>query len=355
MVVKRKPKLLFFVILLAIILIIVGGSFIYLSSPVNSKDTENVEVEIASGTSTSKIGSILKDKGLIRSELLFKIYVKVYNVSSLKASTYQLNRSMSLSDIIGVLEEGNTYNPNAIKLTFKEGLRVVDYAKVISSDTNNSYDDVVSIFKDLDYASELIEKYWFLTDAILDEDIYYPLEGYLAPDTYYFDNADVDVSTIIETMLDEMDKKLDAYKEEISSDVHGYLTMASIVELEGTNTENRSMIVGIFKNRLSRGMNLGSDVTTYYGLQADMKNDLSSADFASVNAYNTRSTTMIGKMPVGPICNPSLSSIEASLHPTDSDYLYFVADKNGKIYYTKTMAEHESKIAEIKANGDWIF
>jgi UPF0755 protein len=64
---------------------------------------------------------------------------------------------------------------------------------------------------------------------------------------------------------------------------------------------------------------------------------------------------MIGKMPVGPICNPSLSSIEASAKPTDNDYLFFVADKNGKIYYTKTNAEHEKKVAEIKANGDWIW
>ena len=60
-------------------------------------------------------------------------------------------------------------------------------------------------------------------------------------------------------------------------------------------------------------------------------------------------------MPIGPICNPGLSSIEASINPIDSDYLFFVADKNGKIYYTKTNREHEAKIAEIKANGDWIW
>ena len=64
---------------------------------------------------------------------------------------------------------------------------------------------------------------------------------------------------------------------------------------------------------------------------------------------------MIGKMPVGPICNPSKSSIEASANPTQTDYMFFVADKNGKIYYTKTNAEHEKKIKEIKDNGDWIW
>ena len=64
---------------------------------------------------------------------------------------------------------------------------------------------------------------------------------------------------------------------------------------------------------------------------------------------------MMGRMPIGPICNPSDVSIEASVIPTTNDYLFFVADKNGNIYYTKTMYEHEKKVAEIKANGDWIW
>jgi UPF0755 protein len=100
---------------------------------------------------------------------------------------------------------------------------------------------------------------------------------------------------------------------------------------------------------------MGSDVTTYYALQRPMTSDLTTKQFATVNPYNTRSTTMIGKLPIGPISNPSDESIEATLHYTDNDYLFFVADKNGKIYYTKTNREHEAKIAEIKANGDWIW
>ena len=185
--------------------------------------------------------------------------------------------------------------------------------------------------------------------------IYYPLEGYLAPNTYHFDNKDVSVEEIIETMLEQMKKELEPFKNDMVSNPHYYLTMASIVELEGTNTDNRKMIVGIFENRLNSGMNLGSDVTTYYGLQVPMTSDLTTEQFASINLYNTRSTTMIGKMPVGPICNPGISSIEASVKPTNNDYLFFVADKNGKIYYSKTNNEHEKKIAEIKANGDWIW
>ena len=205
------------------------------------------------------------------------------------------------------------------------------------------------------YLQTLISKYWFLTDSILDTNIYYSLEGYLAPNTYHFKNKDVSIETILETLLDQMSKDLDKYRAIIEKNPHYYFTMASIVELEGTNADNRKMIAGIFENRLKANMNLGSDVTTYYGLQVAMTSDLTSEQFASVNAYNTRSTTMVGKMPVGPICSVGISSIEASISPQTSDYLFFVADKNGKIYYSKTMSEHSQKIAEIKAKGDWIW
>ena len=351
---KQKKSSLIMLVIIAFIVIVLG-IYLFCTGPVDKKNTELIDVSIESGTSVNQIADILKDKGLIRSPLLFKIYVKIYDVDSLKAATYQLSPSMNLKEIIEQLEKGSTYNPNLVVLTFKEGERITDFAKTIEKNTNTSYDEVLSIINDKEYLNTLINEYWFLTPDILNADIYYPLEGYLAPDTYHFENKDVEVKAIIKKMLDEMDNVLEPYQSTIINDVHKYMTMASIVELEGTNTENRKMIVGIFNNRLNSGMNMGSDVTTYYGLQVAMTSDLTSEQFASTNAYNTRSTTMIGKLPVGPICSPSKSSIEASLNPTASDYLFFVADKNGKIYYTKTMQEHDQKIAEIKAKGDWIW
>lgn len=354
--VKRKAKPLLILIVFMFIVGVAGvGSCIYFTGPIDKNNAEDIDIVIKSGTNTSDIAEILKSNDLIRSKLFFKVYVKLYNVKSLKAATYKFNKTMGLPEIVEELENGSSYNPDMVKLTFKEGLRITDYAKVIENNTNNSYDDVIATINDEVYVKELINKYWFLTDKILDSSIYYPLEGYLAPDTYHFDNRDVDIKTIIETMLNEMDKKLTKYKDKISNDVHYYMTMASIVELEGTNLENMKMIVGIFENRINSGMNLGSDVTTYYGLQKPMTSDLTTEEFASVNAYNTRSTTMIGKMPVGPICSPGEEGIEASVNPTDSDYLFFVADKHGKIYYTKTNKEHDQKVAEIKKNGDWIW
>lgn len=352
---KFKPKPLL-IVLVTIIVIVVSllMTFIYLVSPVDRRDNEEVKVVIEKGSNGTQIGDTLKEKRIIKSKLLFKVYLKIYHVNNLKASTYKFKRSMSLREVIKLLENGYVSNDDALKLTFKPGERVTNYAKVISNNTDVSYDEVIAIMKDKQYISGLINEYWFLTDKILDDNIYYPLEGYLAPDTYFFDE-DVEVKEIIKTLLDEMENNLEPYKATMSTDPHYYMTMASIVQLEGTNTENRKQIVGVFKNRMASGYNLGSDVTTYYALQADMKEDLSAAQFATINPYNTRGANMIGKMPIGPICNPSTSSIEASVNPGQNDYLFFVADKHGNIFFTKTNAEHDKKVAEIKAKGDWIF
>ena len=352
---KRKIKPLFFILIGILIIGILIGGFFFFTGPVNSFDKKDIEVEIPSGTSREKIGEILKEKGLIRSTTVFKLYLKMNKANNLKAATYLLNKSMDVSTIIKELEKGSNYNPNRVILTFKEGERVTSYAKLIEKKTNNSYDDVINTINDKDYLQELISKYWFLTDSILDSDIYYPLEGYLAPETYFFDNKDVSVKEIINTLLKQEEKVLEKYKDKISNNPHYYITMASIVELEGTNSENMKTIASVFENRLKSRMNLGSDVTTYYGLQVAMTSDLTSEQFASVNAYNTRSTSMIGKMPIGPISNPSIEALDASINHESSDYYYFVADKHGKVYFTKTLTEHNQKVAEIKKNGDWIW
>ena len=128
-----------------------------------SNDSEEVVVEIKSG-SVASIGKTLYENGLIHSELIFKIYVKLNSVDSLKASTYKLNKNMNLKEIINILEEGNSYNPDQVVITFKEGLNVRKIAKLVEEETNNSYDDFMGLMVDKTYINELIDKYWFLDD-----------------------------------------------------------------------------------------------------------------------------------------------------------------------------------------------
>lgn len=352
MTIKFKPRPLLLVVLLAVILLILGISWVYLASPVDKNDKKDIEVEITKGISVVKISTILKEEKLIRSKTLFKVYIKLYSNKTLKAGNYMLNRSMSLSEIVEVLEEGSKFDSNTLKLTFKEGQRITDYAKVVADSTNNNYEDVIAIFKDKNYMSELINKYWFLTNNILQDGIYYPLEGYLAPDTYYFKDSDVDTKEIIERMLDEMNKELTEYRVSLGNNVHYYLTMASIVELEGKTLEDRQNIMGVFNNRISAGMHLGSDVTTYYAFQASMSTKLTSEQYNTTNPYNTRPTSKVGP-PIGPICNPDLTSIQASINPINNNYLYFVADSNGKVYYSRTIDEQNKVIQDLISSGKW--
>ena len=352
----KRNILITILVVLGCLLIGLFAVYQVLSAPVDKNSNALVEVVIPRGMTTKNIAKLLKNKNLIRNDTFFRIYLKLNGVSSLKASTYSLKKNMSMQKLCEILEKGNQYNPDVVTITFKEGKSFTAYALEIADHTNHTYEEVITLGSDTTYLQTLITKYWFLTDEILNTNIYYPLEGYLAPNTYQFKNKNVSIEEIFEVMLEQTAKELQAYqKEKLDFTIHEYLALASMLEQEGTNSNNRKMIAGVFNNRLQRGMNLGSDVTTYYAVQAPMTSDLTTAQFNTANPYNTRGPGMQGKLPIGPICNPSKSSIDASFHPTENEYLYFVADKNGKIYYTKTNNEHLQKVQEIKDKGDWIW
>ncbi len=339
-------------------LLCIGGSIFYQIniSPIDSNSKKEIEVSIPSGMSTEKIAELLEKKGLIRNAFLFRLYLKFNHISTLKASTYSFQKNMSTQEIVRLLEKGNQYNPDVITITFQEGKTIKQYAKVLAKKTNIQEEEFLSKMQDRTYIQSLISTYWFLTDQILKEEIYYPLEGYLAPDTYEFKNKEVSIEEVIQTLLNQTQKILKPYQSTFETqNVHDVLTLASISQLEGKSKEDQAKIVGVFQNRLKKGMNLGSDVTTYYAFQEEMDSDLTSEMFQTYNPYNTRSSAMIGKLPIGPICNPSFQAIDAALNPEENDYLYFVADKYGKIFYTKTEKEHLQKVEEIKNKGDWIW
>ena len=358
----KKYKII--VLILTILLVgifLVAFLYNYAISAV-SKNNEPVVVEIKEGTIYS-IGETLYQNNLIRNMLIFKIYVKLNGIKDLKASTYEFNRNMKLKEIISMLEKGNSYNPDEVRITFKEGLNVRRIARIVDEETNNSYDDFINIMSDADFINSLIEKYWFLTDNIKNSKIYYPLEGYLFPNTYAFLNKDVSVKEIVITMLDETNKQLEPYKskiEEFTKDgvvdsVHKFMTLASIVELEGASANDRASVAGVFYNRIKEGWVLGSDVTTYYYLKIDdFKQSLNGNPnlYTCDNAYNTRCTSFVG-LPVGPISNPGKESIEATANYTKHNYYYFVADCKGKTYLSKDPTEHYNTIQRLKNEGNW--
>ena len=342
-----------------ILLITIIGLIWYVASisKVSRKDDE-IEVTIPLGSGTNKIAEILKENKLIKSKMAFKLYVKLNKVTNFQAGKYYLKQNMNVKEITQMLQTGIMHDPNQLSITYIEGKNMRWLAKKIEETTNNSQESVMQVLEDENYINSLIDKYWFLTDEIKQDEIYYPLEGYLFPDTYAIKNKDVTVEEIFEKMLDKMEDVLEEYKSEIEKSkysVHQILTIASIIETESMNSEGRKDVSSVIYNRLNRGMAIQSDVTTYYSVKANMGDrDLYQKELDTYNAYNTRGPNMEGKLPIGPVASVSKSSIEAALEPNNTDYIFFVADKNGKLYFTKTASEHNRIISELKEEGLWF-
>lgn len=342
------------VVLLAVIAVV--GAIIWYKvniGAVQKDEGQTIRVEIEEGSGTLVIADLLEQNNVIKSANAMKVFVKLNKISNLQAGKYDLNNSEDLQNILLHIQNGEVVNEE-VKITFVEGKNMRSIAKAIAQNTVNTEEDVFNLLEDDEYIDSLIEKYWFLTDDIKNEDIYYPLEGYLLPDTYIFENDQVSVKTIFNVMLNYMDNFLTEHKDEIKYNIHELMTLASITELEGVSDEDRKEIVGVLINRLHSGMSLGSDVTTYYAFKVDMgERDLYAKELNTENPYNTRGPNMGGKLPVGPICNPSKNAIIDTLNYTETDNLYFVADKNKKVYFTKTNEEHNNLIKQLKENGLW--
>ncbi len=351
---KKKIIIILGTVLVIIILFI---AFYFAGLKAVSKNETKIIFVINAGDSKADIINALAASGLIKSKISAYIYVGLHQNLNLQAGEYELSENMSLEEILANFNNGKVVEKdNTFSLTFVEGKKLKDYAQIIANATNTSKEEVINTLADKTYLQELIEKYWFLTDDILNEEIYFPLEGYLFADTYEFYQGS-SIKNIVEKMLDEMGNILDEYSSFISEssyNVHEILTLASIVEVEGSNSDDRAGVAGVFYNRLENNWSLGSDATTYYAAQVDFsERDLYMSEINDINAYNTRPAAMAGKLPVGPICTPSKESIYAALNPSKHDYYYFVADKTGKTYFTKTNAEHNNMVASLKANGLW--
>ena len=352
---KRFRNIALALVVISFFLVVAVCTFYNINMAKVSNDNTLKEVTIKAG-SINSIANTLKENNLIKNITIFKVYTRITNKTKLKAVTYNFREDMGVKKIVSLLEEGKTNENN---ITFKEGINVRGIAKLISKKTNNSYDSIITIMNDNNYIDELISKYWFLTNDIKNKNIYYPLEGYLFPDTYNV-MKDTDIKDIITKMLDETDNKLSKYKDSITNNklsIHEIITLASVVELEVANKDDRKSVAGIFLNRLDSKYfpTLGSDATSYYGAKIDdwSTNRLTSVELNDCsNKYNTRCAYNKG-LPVGPIGNPSIESIEAVLNPEKHNYYYFVNDCKGKLYMSKNETEHNNIINKLKKENNW--
>lgn len=356
---KRKfsiRKFALFLIVLSVIIVAIGVVFYKNGISKVSSDEKAQSFIVKSGSTYLTLAPELKKQDLIKSEFFYKLYIKIHRPSNLSAGIYELNQNMDVSEIISTLSNDKNMKQDVVRMTFREGLNVRQVASIIEENTSFTSEEVINKINNQTYLDTLINKYWFITNDVKNNQIYYALEGYLYPNTYQWKKEELNLENILGKMIDETGKQLEPYKTQIQNSnysVHQILTLASLIELEAVTKEDRKGVSGVFHNRLNNKWSLGSDVTTYYSAKKSMTESLTTAELNTCNGYNTRCTNMVG-LPVGPIDSPSISSIDAALNPTKSNYYFFVADKNKKVYFTKDITEHNNIIAKLKKEGLWL-
>ena len=342
----------------------VTGVFVYTYidsalKPVDARSTEYVTVEIPSGSSAKEIGSILEKQGLIKSGQVFNYYTKFKSYANFQSGYYNLQKSMSLDSIAKELQKGGTDTPqppSVGKLTIPEGYTLDQIAQAVEKSSNKkvsiSAKDFLAKAQDEAFITKMVAKYPKLLSGLptKDKGVKYRLEGYLFPATYHY-TADTTVESLIEQMLAAMDSNLSKYYDTLSSKnltVNDVLSVASLVEKEGSTDEDRKNIASVFYNRLNQGMPLQSNIAILYA-QGKLGQKTTLAEDAAIDtnidsAFNVYKNP--GLMP-GPVDSPSLSAIEATINPNKTDYLYFVANtETGTVYYATTYEEHAKNVEE---------
>jgi UPF0755 protein len=345
-------KIVSICLIVLIIAFVIAGTtaFYYVKSgldAIDSKDEQLIDIHIPIGSTSTKIGVILEENGLIKNASFFRYYVRYKNESGFQAGDYQLSKSMDIEEIIDALKDGTVYQNYALTFTIPEGRWLENILNVIAEKTNHKVDDLQAKVKDKEYLESLIEKYEFLTDDILDERIRWPLEGYLFPARYDFIEENPSIETIIDAMLQRTEKVLDKFSNELDKSkysTHEILTLASIIEGEAQKSEDRYTISGVLYNRLKINMALQVDPTVAYAHGSHIKE----TKYGHLNIDSPYNTYRYAGIPVGPINNPGEASIKSALQPEQHKNLYFYATSDGKVIYSETFQQHKDVLKKYR-------
>lgn len=305
---------------------------------------ERVQMEIPAGASTSEIGMLLKENGLIRKSWFFAPYVwwKGY-ARKLQAGVFEIPPQAQIDEILEILTKGKR---DVVRVTIPEGFTVEQIADRLAKELNIDREAFLEAVQKEDY------KYSFVQNIPLNKNRKYRLEGYLFPSTYHFEKG-VTPEEIVDQMLAQFNRLLEkeGVREELKKrnlTVDEWVTVASLIEREGRVWEEFPAISGVIYNRLNRGMLLQVDATVQYAL-GKQKEILTYDDLKLNSPYNT----YLNKgLPPGPIANPGEKALEAAIQPMKHDYLFYVTRKDGtgKHYFARTQEEHQANINRSKQN-----
>jgi UPF0755 protein len=292
-------------------------------------------IEIPQGSATTDIGRRLVDSGVVRDLFIFRAAMWWTGQDrSLKAGEYRFSHPMSASQVVEKLARGEVY---AHRLTFPEGLTVIDMAKIFEQRGFGRAGDFVAAAGN----ASLIET----IDPEAPD-----LEGYLYPETYAIPRgtpASRLVALMVERFRAAYTDDLKALAEAQGLTAREVVTIASLVEKETAKDHERALVAAVYRNRMKIGMGMQADPTVIYALQKAGKYDgnIRRADLQFDSPYNTY---RYPGLPPGPIASPRRASLEAALAPADVPYLYFVSRNDGTHVFATTLAEHNRNVREFQ-------
>jgi len=291
--------------------VFLSGYTVAFSPPKNFSDSI---VIISKGTSVSRVAQQLSDAHVVSHPTILRYMLRAFGESgSVQSGAYHFKKPENIFVVIRRIVTG-AYDLNPVRITFTEGMTVRDIATRITETLPSiSAKDFMALAS--------------------------PYEGYLFPDTYFF-SLSSDANSIITVMRANFDKKIKTISSDVDASGHSLsdiVTLASIIEKEVRTPENKRIVAGILWSRLAIGMPLQVDAVFGY----IFKRDTYSPSFADLKVDSPYNTYTHKGLPPGPISNPGIESIKAVLHPTKTDYLYYLTGKDTLMHYATTFAGHQ--------------
>lgn len=330
---KLITKKIYYVILLFVVGLITYFALL-VNYSINSIDKKNtpVIVDIPTGSSFLKLTEILNDAGMVKNRIFFySLVITRQALTSIRAGEYEFSTSMTPSAVIDKLLRGEikTYH-----VTIPEDFSVKEIAgRLMEYKLINEED-----FFELAVDEEFLESLNIKADSI---------EGYLFPETYYFDRS-MSTRQIMRIMVNKFWKKVTpamlGRANELGFSVQEYITLASIIGKESGDNSEKPMISAVFHNRLKRKMRLQSDPTAVYDLE-NFKGAVRRSHLKRKSPYNTY---IISGLPPGPIANPGIDSLNAALYPAHVNYIYFVAKRDGSHFFSSSLEMHNQAISRYR-------
>ncbi len=305
----------------------------YSQTPASSISDPHM-VTIQTGKSFQYITDLLSEYGIIDNPFKFKLYARIKGFDrSVKAGQYLLSANMPPQSIIEALVSGKVY---LYRVTIPEGANLSEVALILEN---------TELVKSFDFLSAANDPAFAEQFGIKAKNF----EGYLFPDTYFFEK-DVTSQKIISTMVRQFYNTFNPLWEKRSPDfhfsIHDIVTLASIIEKETGLAEERPLISSVFHNRLNKNMRLQSDPTVIYGIE-NFDGNITRKHLRTPNAYNTYT---IRGLPPGPIANPGKASLEAALFPLESSYLFFVSKNDKSHFFSTNYTDHKAAVRKYQLN-----